>query len=864
MGRTVVALDVTRRELTETPLSKRRRAKNFLTGNGGKNLIFQWPGTGSYTLQPINMTCDFSETRKWELLKLDLGNFNADPQLWQSTPEGNDTDGGFDYFLNFVMPGSRVPINFPHDAATAPLLTSATNVGGQPKPLLNSQTNYQSNTAVQLLTSKRIFDYNQGFCVRFYQEGRGSYRRGSILWFQFAEYVLVFNTTGLAELHQTADFTNYSLVYTFRWCDQSDVHDNHHRIIIFPHSRDKIEFLCGNEYSGDTSLLQGATASGVGRSGGGLYTIPGELIYDAANSRFRMTASAPIGIYASKEFRPYLQVSTLAFANGNSINATPGHAFLYDAPINLPFPPMADFRLNVQADTNGGTLEVGLYDPVLKQRWTPGKGSQQLQFAVSFQGTGKSDTDFSKVTPEFYGYSIRKDAQFVTIPRNLFYTWMQSANITKGETADSEKLTLTLDNSDGQVESFVDRSDIPLILYDADTGVIFFEGVADVDGTDNSSDTYRLTLQCRGMASDLHRRHWTEHAPDFAHDPDDPQGRGWYWSQVVYYCFAMGGIDRDRVIIENLNAGWDFRLPDKSADSGATASGKGDKDTGKGDGHVNDGNKEASWQPKWDSTPYEFLDYLLRGFLHWDFVYATNDRNWHIYKRPLPTDANYNQLVPKTAFFRDTTAMRIYQANNPDMACYTHSQMKFKNEKPKCTSILVRALLSEDHLLSKEALAAALVTEQTSGGTGNDSAFSKAERVVTIALTNPNGYPNPNATKNHLNNIDWLGHQRFRDLRTTAPNREALSFIARRAYYDHCFGRQTRTFDADWGDKVTAYLRKWDLIWIDTGRNAQGQRDGSLERWWLMSLQPAWTSDYDRRAGYHVVKFRKDCPPPFS
>ena len=862
MGRTVVALDVTRKELTESPLAKHRKASDFIDGIGGKNLTFRWPGTGSYTLQPINMTPDFSETRKWETLKLDLGNFNSDPLLWQSTPEGNDADGGFDYFLNFVIPDNRVPTNFPHGFIDAPLLTSVKDVGGQPKPVLKSQTNYQSLTTVQLLTSKRSFDYNQGFCVRFYQEGRGSYRRGSILWFQFGEYVIVFNTSGLAELHQTTNFTNFTLVYTFRWCDQSEVHDNHHRIIIFPHSRDKIEFLCGNEYSGTTTLLQGRTASGVGRTGGGLYTVPGELTYQKPNDRFLITASAPIGLYASKEFRPYVQISTLAFANGSSINNTPGRAFVYDTPFALPYPPQADFRLDGQYDTNGGSVEIGLYDPVSRNYWKGGYGYTQMQFGAVLRGTGKSDTDASKVTPEFYGYSIRKDAQFVTIKRDLYYAWMLGANITRGENADSEKLTLSLDNMDGQMEGFVDRSDIPLVLYDGDSGVIHFEGVADVGGSDNLDETFRLTLECRGMASDLHRRHWTEYAPDFAHDPDDPQGRGYKWSDVVYYCFAMSGVDRDRVIIENIKQ-WDFRLQNKSAVSGAAAGAKGDKDTDKGEGHVNDGSPLSSWQPKWDSTPYEFLDYLLRGFLHWDFAYTRTDRCWHVFKRPLPTDATYSQLVPKAAYFRETGAMLTYQTNNPDVTCYAHSKMKFKNEKPKCTSITVRAILSEDHLLSKEALAAALAAEATSGGTGSDSAYTKTDRVVTIALTNPNGYPNPNATKTHLGNIDWLGHQRFRDLATTAANREGLCFIAKRAYWEHCFGRQTRTFDADYGDSVTVGFRKWDLIWIDTGRNKNGVRDGSLEKYWIMDMQPAWTNDSNKRAGYHVVKWRPDVPPPF-
>jgi hypothetical protein len=445
---------------------------------------------------------------------------------------------------------------------------------------------------------------------------------------------------------------------------------------------------------------------------------------------------------------------------------------------------------------------------------------------------------------------------------------VEMANITRGGSPDSEKMTVKIDDMDGQMEAFVGRSDIPVMLFDADTNVIFFEGTAEVSGEDNLEGGYAVTLECRGMAGDLHRCNWTDAAPNFGHDPDDENGGSYFWSEVVYYCFEASGMPRERVVIENL-AGWDFKLPGEG-DTGGTQKGKGKdgKPTGpvdKGSAHVENASEKAlRWQPKWDSTPYEFLDYLLRGFLHWDFAYNTYDRCWHVFKRPIPTDPLYSTMTPVAYFFGDYGVALQYSQDNPNANVYTHQKMKYKNYKPRCTTVVVKALIEESRLLDKEALAAALKQEQTQGGTAADSAFPTAPRTVTVTLSNWNGYPNPNSTLGYKNNIDWLGHIRFRDLPTTATSREHLAFLARRAYYEHCCGVQTRTFDARWGDAVTTYFRKWTLIAIDSGRDkSSGARDGSLELYWILDVQAAFTRDANRIAGYHVARFRLDVPPPF-
>lgn len=406
MARTYAALDITRREMTEPPLRKTIRARDINPSAGGLNRVFKWPHSQIWTLQPIQATAGFSESRKWEAFKLRLSDFNCNKDFWKEQSQEHDKTGEFDYFLNYVVPADKAPKNYPyHQEIGGGLLTVAAISPNT--PTLVGGSSLQNNEAVHLLTSKQAYAYNQGFCLRFYLEGRAQARRGSVLQFAFGEYLLCLNSTGMAELYLTPDFVNYVPVYAFRWSASSEVHSKHHRILIRPGGRNQVEFVCGTETAGSPNLVAsyspGVIGSGisVAYDGGGVFTIPGEVVFDTKSKRYIITASAPISLYFIDEYRPLIQVSLLAYTSGSSINNTPENAFFYDTPVSLPFPPLLDFTVNVDYDANGGSLEYGLYD-TSGQSWHGGKDLQQFIFACTFHGSDPQGVGYCFASPEFY------------------------------------------------------------------------------------------------------------------------------------------------------------------------------------------------------------------------------------------------------------------------------------------------------------------------------------------------------------------------------------------------------------------------------------------------------------------------------
>jgi hypothetical protein len=871
MPETILILDEPRTQLIERPLDWSRKAADF-PKTAGRNLVFRWPGTHTYTLQPLNFTPAFTENDASDVLKLRLSDFNTDPALWKETAQKHNGTKSWDYFLNFVLTAAQVPANYPyHDPGN--LLTNVPSVAGVGANAAIPAKNYANNSVIKVLTTRNSFDYNQGFCLRFYFEGRAFDRVGSVLRFQFAEYVLNLDTTGQAELFQTADFVSYAHVYSFRWCDQAEVHSRHHRLIVFPHCRNKIEFIYGNEFDGYGNWAERALGNNnpvgtVSFAGAGVYTVPGELVFDTNSRRYIITASAPCAVYICPSYRPYIQISRIGFANGSSLNNTPGNAFVFDSPTGLPFPCQSDFTGYADYDANGCSAEFGLYDPVSKANYAAGKGFRQLQFAATLHGNGTAATNnISTATPELYGYSITKGPLFQTSKDTPRLVRPQSQRIVLGQTPEEDRLTVTIPNDQGALDAWNETGCIQVALGDVPSNRYLFEGsTVKVESIENVQSGYALVMECKGMADDLKRAHWNRLAPDFGVDPKDSSGRGWFWSEAIFRCFEIGGVPRQNVVIEELDL-YDFRLPN-AAGGGGTGEyrGKdGGSSTGHSDGHVDNAAAGGYWKPKENSTPYDFIDYVLRGYLGWHWNWNVLDGKYHLWKRPIPGNARDNAKLanPLAVFIGDTSYARVYQAAHPNIPVYVHRGRKTSLHRPQHAGVLVSADISESRLRSKEQLAARLAQESTQGGTSDQSEYVTSVHRVECALLNPNAYPNIGNNYRRVNTADWLGKMSIRDISVVAPTRETLAFIARRAYYHHCFGQEFTTLNADWGDDISLGFRKWAPVLIDSGKDANGHPNGTLEEWLIDSVEPSWTRDSERFADYRLSKRRFDCPPPF-
>lgn len=896
MPRTRLVLDVPRYELSEAAFSYHKYCHSVTATQSGKNCVYKWPGTGSWTLQPINITPDFSETNFWEALKFRLADVNYDAAIWNEIAENVLTDPASDYFMLMRIPGSFVP------GPGSKIGSNLTDFWTQ--PVIPTQ-NFTGDSTYGAMQSKEEMPVNTGYCLRFWISGRGDSLRARFLKFYFGDYVLILNTDGQAELWQTFDYISYGFVFSFQWVDDNHIHGNWHRLIIYPHARNKIEFhhsFQHGRYAGDVLASSGDKVSvmlygGELNPGVSTYTIPGviEFTIDVDGSPLPViTKAGHWGLASHREFRPYIQVSRIAFFTGEG----PFNGLLYDLPITLDQPPTLPSYLQPDGDINGCATTYNLLDPSSATPLTefvPDGVKRTMQFAIQFHGL--SDIGLNNLgstrTSELYGYSIDKPAGFILVPGTPVSLPVISATIDSGDSPESERLTVQIDNSQkdafgnkfGQADRFARQPDIPLVLINIDgngnvilqgygqnqsiitqgasISTVLFEGTSHTVRSSEAQAQHPRTVEIEafGMADNLLRKHWLWSAGNnFGKDPHDPTGRAWDWQSVIRRCMNNCGFADQQIAFEGvgLNSAndYNFRL---WLDGGSGGSAGPRSPAGDGHNPVPGGR----WWPEAYTPVYEFMDMLIRRVLGWEFNWDKSDRSWHIYKRPMPNEfASYS---PKCIFLTRRDSPALDAATNFGIPIYYHRSFATETKRPECTTVIVTAQISGYESLTKQQLAE-LMDKVKNNPDVNDPLLVMKTRLVPLMFDNPNGYASFQHPDPDITSPDYLHRRRERLVHIgVCPNKDCLGWIGRRLYYDMCIGQVIGNWNAHWGDRNTYNLRKYDLIVADSGRDVYGHPNYSLQAWWLHRIEPQWMgggTDKNRRARYQATLFRNDVPPP--
>lgn len=865
---TIVRLDVERPELIEPAYSRSRNIRSLALPQDGRNLLWQWQ-TGTYTLMPVNLTPDFNQTEKWEGLKYRLADVVYDPDWWTEVPYLQlPGKGNFDYFFHGKVKKDHVPDisvgggngGAPPAPGVGSLLTifdpgQGTSTGGFPEPLITAAiltilAQMQQNS-VGVFTSKTVQPANQGYCLRFWVEGRPEWSVGDLLTFYFSDYALRLNGDGLAELWQALDasLAEYRMVAGFRWAEPTEVHQRPHRLLIVPHDRNRIEFLTRYPRYSRNHLLMSVFQQVKHES---IYTVPGDLVFDESGTPI-VTVPGYWMLAVSRRMRPYIQVSRVGYNNG---------AGLYDDAQPLLGGATLPFWAQPDGDLNGGTIENMLFDGLTGTPFAlPPPALKSIQYGIYLRGKGDiaaSGDVGSSTSPELYGYALHKPAVFLTVPRTETRVRLLDIAPDFGSSPEEERATIRVSNTRGQVDAFRRRSDVPLIVEDDETGVVFFEGTATeiVSSESPSQSPPDLKIEAAGMADNLLRTEWTADSPDFGKDPYDQAGRGWRPGDIIRHVFMCGGFDpQTQVVIEEEDVWFapgtdrEFRIW-LEGDAGGTrgASGKiGASDSVAG----------SRWKPHETSAVYEWQSWFIKDILGWNFYWDRQNHLWRVYKRPRPDVAlDLPKFAPKAAFYNN----RMQATAAPDgLPSHPHSDFETRSSRPLCSTLIGFTFLSEEASVPV-AFAAPnggsggllQITNQADSSPADAPRQSKTRRIP-CTLTNRKAYYPADPT----NNPDYLGRNRFRQAPLVqATSREALEWMTRNLYYDICFGRLWGQFISWWGDPYTAYLRKWDTILIDSGEG------GVMEKWLIDRIEPQWSQDKVRRARYTVSLFREDVPPP--
>ncbi len=837
---TKARLDVVRYQMTEPPFHVLRHARDITTPPV-KNNVYQWGQTGTFTLQPLNLTTDFHETAGWEAIKFRLSDCVYDPDWWTEVPNlvSPDRGGPADYFLHLIVKKAHWnPKNNPN------LLDTLADIGGM---AVVFAINYESSNGVSVLRSAAALPANQGYCLRFRIDGRPNTARAAILDFAHGEYITRLNTYGEAQLWQSPDMVNYSYVYSWKWAHPEQVHGRSHRLLIYPHARNKIEFQSS---TGGWELARigrwAITSNLLGTPGAGLYEVPGELLLAADGKTPIITQAAPWSLRVSREFRPMIQVSRIAFANGSAYPAQ-----LWDSPISvtgrigLPFAPLAGISSNIEADANGCSGRWTVINADTGAPWESDGESKRMQFTVAMQGIGDIAGPGlgSSRTPEIYNYSIDKHAFFFATPRQTLLTPVRSVTFDSGDSPEAERLSVSIFNPVAY-QIYKHRADIPLEIGDDETQLLYFEGNAfEVEATACPAQTPNgLHIQASGMADNLVRTCWSDAAPDFGVDTHDPNHQGWLVADVIRQCFESAGENPNDVVIEEEERYLKgFRLWNAPAGGGTRGEG-----SGLGGGHDTSNPVIGRWHPRPGAAINEFTDFFIRSILGWNWYRDRRDRRWHIYKRPDPANPlDRDKMEPKVEFvsggFR-ATGLR---------PAYTHSHLTFRTKRPRCSTILLATLLWRSEIPDRATLDTVL--RRTQSGTGNpeDPIIKTELKSMFVPFTNILGYANVRNRRPDVTHPDFLGQNRTVLIPAIECNTiEAVEWVGRRLFEDNCFGYVWGQFEADWGDKYTYGLRKWDVVLING------------EKYYFYQAEPEWEDGTPRRAHYTVTKWRPDAKPP--
>lgn len=853
---TRAVLDVTRTELTELMATHHRRASEISVPSNGKNSVYQWPHTGSWTLYPANFTSDYRETKNWEALKFRLADCTYNTDWWTEVPNNTRADvGPSDYFFNAVVKNTNVPSGYP-SATNFLLLQVLTDVA---VTAAVNTLNFQQRHAVAVIKSKATMMANQGFDIRFRVDGKETVSRGSFLEFQFGEFLLRLSTNGDAELYQSPDFTNYALVYWFPWAHSDEIHGRSHRIIIFPHSRNKIEF---RSFTGGAQILGRLHFAQRGTNGGGIYEIPGEYQFDS-NGNFQITQAAKWVLGHTREFRAHVQVGMLGWVN-SIVAGGNTQSGLYDSPWDFGYTgPTVPVTTQVEYDANGCGVFWNVFDadssptPQTLTPWVSDGTKRRIQFGIGF--TGLADIAgpvlASSQTPEFYGYQIDKPAGFLTTERDPIELPVLKVQIAFGDNAEAERLTLELANDEGQCEDFEERAEIPLLLCDDETEIVYFEGTAhEVETTECPAvDPGHVRIEALGMADNGLRTHWSLDAPDFGKDPNDAQMRAWLAAPTIRRVFNAEGFQDSQVVIEEesdylANFRW-WNTP--TSGGGRNAAGGGGPSSALGDGATAEETPLRRWKPRESTAINEFAEFIIRDVLGWHYYWNRQESRWHVYRRPDPNnalDVSRNKFVPKVEFYDDSTVPTgLYPS-------YTHSGLRKRTQRPICTTVQLLTTQTVTNIATRTALNAALLAAATNSDSSNaaDPVIQKIPRVMlSQPFDNKKGYRNPYNDPPDIGHPDWLGKKRLRVFPAVeCCTDDATEWLGRRLYEDYTIGWVRRTMKADWGDIHTAYLRKWDVVLVNRIPH------------YFMEAEPEFDCDRVKRAQYSLVQLRDDVRAP--
>lgn len=875
---TTVTLGVPRTRMIERPYDVHRWARD-IPSSTSKNLFYKWPHTGSWTLQPLQLTTDFVETTNWDSLKFRLTDVASSAGWWTEVPENTTESSPGDYFLSNTVSSTNYNTGNPSVA----LGNLTTPIG--PFPMIADLVQ-QSSRGIGMLISNSAYPENQGYTLRFRPEGRGSFQRGVYCDFWFGQFVLRLNTNGLAQLFQSVALntgTSYAYVYSFIWAESSQIHNRQHTIHIMPHARNKIEFLA--QTAGFTTYLLGAsyTLKERGTNGGGVYEVPGPIAL--VNDVPLITLANSWALSMSTEFRHHVQVSRIAFGNGQL--GTASAAYLFDDVLDPQF--ICNQNLTFDADIDlptGCSAAIDISDsnksnpPLAYPSWIP--PAQQMQFWVSFQGGGVvlnsgAGPNGCLRTPEFYGYVITKPAGYFT--ETSTPTIVSSIDtvlnfaMDAGNDPEQEHLQMSIRNDQGQVDAFCSSGQVNVEIADSITGALLFEGIGFGQTSTESPATEAsiLTLPCVGMADRLRRAHWGTKTPNFECDPNDAN-QGWLVADVIRKCFEQAGFNpSSEVVIEDekyymapgSGSATGFRIWAGPEKGGATGG------TGKyGSGHTTDAQPLGRFQPLPMSPVIDFLDWFLRDILGWHYVRG-KDRKWHVYIRPSPTraqDVKDKKFLPKVGFYATQETANL----NPDgIPAYAMVGTRCGPiHRPTCSGIEIQ------NVINPSPSAASLAGSLGAGSitSSDDPSLTKTALLSLATVSNPYCYENTHNSPPNIASVDYIGEPFIETiLQAEGLSENASIWTKRRLFEDNCRGWIPYSFEAPWGDLNTYQLRKYDCVLIQV--KSQG---GLVKPQWvsllatIANITPAWSASTGktsalntrRMATYNVVLLRPDGPPP--
>lgn len=369
--KTTVLFDISESVMNRTPRSVMRRGGqvNRAPSDGARGTITTILPSGAWTVAPYQILDG------WELAGMHVGVVRIGTTGWEVARHGGGTPlfvekpfgaslsalagtvpgagavtSSTDYFLMKQVPaGSTFAVALAGDALSyaAPALPSA---------------NLPMRRVAITGTS---FAPNTGFCLRFIVPPTGVNAPDGLLTFYFGgavehvrpagaragEFALAIRGDGTALLFERAP-TTWRRVLDFRWGRPGGISQQAHRILVLPHSNDRIEFVTGstdNAQADRLAQLPGIASRPPSPHANTFSTARPVTTYTAKST---MTGRGPVRLDMREDLFIPVQVSLLAY---------PGPGTLYDQPFSLPFRLPAETPITLVMDTYEpeGTSIVG-------------------------------------------------------------------------------------------------------------------------------------------------------------------------------------------------------------------------------------------------------------------------------------------------------------------------------------------------------------------------------------------------------------------------------------------------------------------------------------------------------------------------